>query len=690
MPDEQTTNVIQLRPEREEPYSEATVQEAIRNLAHRSWKGMLEYCRNNPESKVAHLVDAIGPSRGISTLVLNWQHRNSAHGYKHVKTWAALDDIVKVRKNVGKFVKNAAYDSWIAAVERAIEGQSVVYGVRYPVTEEEKDRLRTFSVTAKAARLERLKREQEASAWRYQGQAEKKRKQDEKEARAKEAAARFAEREKAANAAAAAARVVEVVALDGVKRHRAVLSIIAGADPVSRLVKANLSPEDIGSAEKWGESERERLAIKRAAKDKIKAAEAIAAARSIEVPKFRHLKVARTKTSFRAVFVTTDKMTLKSARRRANLIYTARSRLKKHRLDFAETPERVEATCALTDYKKFFEVIAVLDQEIDECVKSRLTPQQVEQSLGISDRERLKWTKDGRLPTDGTDSFRKNGVTITFFLHPFIGISAISPNAVAKWRQDDLDATKAARISGAKKAVGTRARNDATRKSVRDEIDRMAREAGIHALSPVAVPVVKLAILTTICSRWAKNRRDADDRAGEAEFYELKDRGLRIIHAQPWTAVRFVPAGAPRYDVSLCERHRSDFRDERRAYEASFPEWIDDNIGLIRKCQNCSCHEDYDYYALYELRMAIGRAEFCWHVPYERGSDWLPDKSELEKAPPRSGDEGFVMFGRPVNDEEMIVWKPQKLKDEMETLLGLFEEKPALSAPRRPASRLPG
>ncbi|MNL82679.1 hypothetical protein D3C87_2101150 [compost metagenome] len=72
--------------------------------------------------------------------------------------------------------------------------------------------------------------------------------------------------------------------------------------------------------------------------------------------------------------------------------------------------------------------------------------------------------------------------------------------------------------------------------------------------------------------------------------------------------------------------------------------------------------------------MVIGKTEFCWHVPYSRGRDWLPGKKEIESAPPRGGDDGMVLFGRPVNGEEIILWKPQKLKKEMGALLALFEE----------------
>jgi hypothetical protein len=670
---DETMNVIRFRPEHAEPYSEAAMQAAIRNLGDPAWKGILEYARDNPKSTAGRFIGALGPVGDLNKLVVNWRHRNEPDRHKGVRAWKAVDDVVSGKVHIDKFVRDKFYDRMISAIHRAIDGQPVAAGFRYPATAEEKARLRTFAKDAKAERFAHLTLERETARRKNQARAEKKR-------LSQEAAARALEEAWLAHENAAAARLLEIGTLKGVKRFRAVLSSMRATDPASRLVAARVAPEDVEAAKAWNEVYLQQQAVRKVERSKRKDDEALIVARTIEMPKFRHLEVSRTKTNFRAVFQVPDKITLKSEIRRSNLIYTARSRLAKHRLDFVKTPERIETTCTLTSYEKFFEIIAVLDQELEECANSRLTPLEVEQTMGITSRERLKWTKDGRLPTDGTGSFRKNGITITFSLHPYSGIVAIKPETVERWRQDDINATKAARSNGAKKAVKTKARNDAGRKSVRDEIDRMAREASLHVLSPIAVPLVKLAFLSSICSRWAKDRRDKGDLKGEAEFYELKDCGLRIIHRQPWTAVRYVPAGRPRYEMNLCKRHGSDFREDRRSYQVSFPEWITDNINFVRKCPTCTYHEDHDYYALYELRMVIGKAEFCWHVPYSSGSEWLPDRNEIEKTPARSDDDGIVLFGRPVNSEEMILWKPQKLREEMETLFRLFDQ---AAAPNR-------
>jgi hypothetical protein len=663
MADDQISNIIEFPQGRGELYSVEAMKEAFGNLGHPQWPGILSYAKSNPHSVAAQSIHELGSIEDLSRLVSNWKNKSS----KKVSTWKAVTEVVRGSVRAQDFVSRPKYDKLINALRRAIAGEPVALNLRYPLNAEEKQRLVTFLQTAQEERRLLLAREHAIAAEKAVQQALKSQKQGEAKAQAAEA-------EALANQAAASTRLSEIEGLVGIKRWRSVLSIIDGCDPVSRLIKSRISPEDVEAAQQWDTRYREELAVKRAAREKQKAADAVKEGQMVKIPKFRHIQVSRTKTCFHATFEATERMTLKSVSRRSSLIYTARSRLTKHRIDCGKMSDRIDAECSLQNFKKFFEVLVVLDQELEDCLKSSMRPLEVEQALGITARERLKWTKDGRLPTDGTDSFRKGGVTITFSLHPYSSIAAINPETVETWRQEDKDVTKAARSVGAKKAGSTRLRNDETRKAVRDNLDKMAREASLHVLSPIAVPLVKLAFLTTICSRWAKSRRDKGDPTGESEFYKLKDRALKVISRQPWSSVRFIPSEVPRLDVHLCEPHMSDFRDDRRAYQASFPEWIEDNVNVVRRCNGCSYREDRDYYALYEVRLAVGKAEFCWHIPYSLGREWLPGKKEIESGPPRSGDDGIVLFGRPVNDHEIIVWKPKKLAEEMNVLLKLFSE----------------
>jgi hypothetical protein len=75
MVDETTTNVIQFRPEASEEYSEATMQEAIRNLAHPDWNKILDFARANQTSRAARFISALGPIGDLNKLVANWRMR---------------------------------------------------------------------------------------------------------------------------------------------------------------------------------------------------------------------------------------------------------------------------------------------------------------------------------------------------------------------------------------------------------------------------------------------------------------------------------------------------------------------------------------------------------------------------------------------------------------------------------------
>ena len=53
-------------------------------------------------------------------------------------------------------------------------------------------------------------------------------------------------------------------------------------------------------------------------------------------------------------------------------------------------------------------IIAEIDSVLDGFARDRVTPRiMVEQVLGITTRERLRWTKDGRLPKSGAGSFKR-------------------------------------------------------------------------------------------------------------------------------------------------------------------------------------------------------------------------------------------------------------------------------------------
>jgi hypothetical protein len=69
----------------------------------------------------------------------------------------------------------------------------------------------------------------------------------------------------------------------------------------------------------------------------------------------------------------------------------------------------------------------------------RLTPKAVEEALGITTKERVRWTKDGRLPKSGTGTFKKGSHVFQYSLHPADKIAELAknPSVVASWRRND-------------------------------------------------------------------------------------------------------------------------------------------------------------------------------------------------------------------------------------------------------------
>lgn len=79
---------------------------------------------------------------------------------------------------------------------------------------------------------------------------------------------------------------------------------------------------------------------------------------------------------------------------------------------------------------------ADVDRFIAGIADERLTPKVVEEALGITSRERARWTKDGKLPRSGTGRFRKGAQTLQFSYYRAADIRklAATPAVIEQWR----------------------------------------------------------------------------------------------------------------------------------------------------------------------------------------------------------------------------------------------------------------
>lgn len=133
--------------------------------------------------------------------------------------------------------------------------------------------------------------------------------------------------------------------------------------------------------------------------------------------------------------------------RASELRHAVRKQMK--RLGLLDAPPRSArmAIRALPAGKgEHFKIIQDLECRLDAIAKRPLSPNLVEALLGISSQERLRWTKDGRLPTSGRATLRK-GAVISIATHPADKILALAadPSIIAGWRNADAQASTSPR-----------------------------------------------------------------------------------------------------------------------------------------------------------------------------------------------------------------------------------------------------
>lgn len=104
-----------------------------------------------------------------------------------------------------------------------------------------------------------------------------------------------------------------------------------------------------------------------------------------------------------------------------------------------EESEKISALFVAQDADTVMPAIKDIDRMLDNFAKQRLTPKMVEDILGISSGERIRWTKDGRLSKSDTGTFRKGRQIFQFYLHPVKEIADLAANTaiIEGWRRAD-------------------------------------------------------------------------------------------------------------------------------------------------------------------------------------------------------------------------------------------------------------
>ncbi|WP_139305626.1 hypothetical protein [Magnetospirillum fulvum] len=128
--------------------------------------------------------------------------------------------------------------------------------------------------------------------------------------------------------------------------------------------------------------------------------------------------------------------------RRREVVRVLRRRLGKigEVLSIEMDPEIIVEICPYVDAACCHKLIERLDDRIGEIMSRPLHPKLLQSLLGISSQERLRWTKDGRLPRSRNINFRR-GRVVSIASYPIDVALEISnnPSVVEGWRRCDCE-----------------------------------------------------------------------------------------------------------------------------------------------------------------------------------------------------------------------------------------------------------
>ena len=158
----------------------------------------------------------------------------------------------------------------------------------------------------------------------------------------------------------------------------------------------------------------------------------------------RHVAVRKSPHRFTLTFEPSPELTLGSARLEQQVLRRVANAIRRAKpLALSIDNPKLDATFDEAMASALPALLAWIDALLDAFKKEELHPRAVEEILGISSRERLRWTKVGRLPKAGAGSFRSGPQSIYFSLYAASKIAELAKNReiIHAWR--DADAARA-------------------------------------------------------------------------------------------------------------------------------------------------------------------------------------------------------------------------------------------------------
>ena len=89
-------------------------------------------------------------------------------------------------------------------------------------------------------------------------------------------------------------------------------------------------------------------------------------------------------------------------------------------------------------------VTLLIEEALAASTQERLYPRMVEEALNITARERLRWTKDRRLPQSGSGAFGRGRQSVSFTMYAFDDIARLRDDLsiIHAWRDADAMAAQ--------------------------------------------------------------------------------------------------------------------------------------------------------------------------------------------------------------------------------------------------------
>lgn len=304
-------------------------------------------------------------------------------------------------------------------------------------------------------------------------------------------------------------------------------------------------------------------------------------------------------------------------------------------------------------------------------------PKDLEDRLGITSVERKRWSDAGLLVVAGEDRVRRYGRTLVVPRFDAIASAQITPEDIARWREQDAQRVSAARRSGARKATATRARNAAALGYAKERMDAR-RKRWLDCGDPLLAATLDLAFWTMWASRWAKvhaprQRRRAGDQS--EIWYSRKHAALARLSRSAFTTLSVaIPENPHKELIDLCDEHYDDFRDERSTFDQDFWSFIAAHKKAIRTCPNCNWITKQHHYSLYDFAVEGAGECFRFHEPAPLGRRSLPPIKQLPQTEMLCEEVwGDFRFGRALDPDEKRLYTEAMVERELAQAMDVLD-----------------